>query len=336
MENKNNPSISAIMPVYNGVGFLERSLPPLVSMLEKKEILELIVIDDGSTDESVALLKEFGVKIMFSGGRKGPGDARNIAAKQAQGDILWFVDADVIVQQDAVKIINKGFTKKAVTAIFGSYDDTPPAQNFLSQYKNMIHHYYHQQAKREASTFWAGCGAVRKQNFLAVNGFDIEQFKHPSIEDIELGYRLRAAGGHIHLLSELQCTHLKVWRFINLIHTEFFRRAIPWSRLMLKQKTLPNDLNVGVGERFCALLAIILLFTIIASTFNALSWWVPLVLLFSAGLANIRLMKFFYQRKGLFFTLASLLYHQFYYLYSSTAFSYALLEKQLIRQTTQS
>ena len=50
MENKNNPSISAIMPVYNGVGFLERSLPPLVSMLEKKEILELIVIDDGSTD----------------------------------------------------------------------------------------------------------------------------------------------------------------------------------------------------------------------------------------------------------------------------------------------
>jgi glycosyltransferase involved in cell wall biosynthesis len=330
MGNKNNQDISVIMPVYNGIGFLEKSLPPLVAMLNKKEIQELIVIDDGSLDKSAEIAKNFGAKILFSGGRKGPGSARNIAARQAQGGILWFIDADVVVREDAAKILKDGFTDKAVTAVFGSYDDTPAAQNFLSQYKNMIHHYYHQQANKAASTFWAGCGAVRKQDFLAVGGFDIEQFKYPSIEDIELGYRLRAAGGHIHVLAELQSTHLKVWRFINLVHTEFFRRALPWSRLMLRQNMLTNDLNVSVSERFRALLAIAMLLAAIASAFDLLPWWVPCALLFAAGMANFRLINFFYQRKGLLFSFNSLLYQQFYYIYSSTAFLYALLEKILI------
>jgi hypothetical protein len=113
------------------------------------------------------------------------------------------------------------------------------------------------------------------------------------------------------------------------IDTEFFRRALPWSRLMLKQKILLNDLNVSVIERFRALIAIVLLCSVIASAFNLLSWWMPLGLLFGAGMANFRLMNFFYQRKGLLFSFNSLLYQQFYYLYSSTAFLCALLEKVL-------
>ena len=330
--NETNKKISVIMPVYNGVGFLEKSLPPLVEMLDAKEIIELIIIDDGSTDETVVLAEKFGAKILFSGGRKGPGSARNIAAKEAQGDILWFVDADVIVHSDCARILSDGFTNSEVTAIFGSYDDNPPAQNFLSQYKNMIHHFIHQQANKEASTFWSGCGAVRKDAFLAAEGFDIEQFKHPSIEDIELGYRLRAAGGKIHILTEMQCTHLKEWRFVNLVHTEFFRRAIPWSRLILKHDALTNDLNVGIYERLRAVVALLLLLSTLASILTIIPLWVPLVILLGAGLVNIKLMTFFYQRKGFMFTIGCLLYQQFYYLYSSTAFVYAILEKKLMKQ----
>ena len=59
-KNKIDLTISIIMPVYNGIGFLEKSLPPLADMLEKGEILELIVIDDGSSDESMVLAKKFG------------------------------------------------------------------------------------------------------------------------------------------------------------------------------------------------------------------------------------------------------------------------------------
>ncbi|MBL4743047.1 MAG: glycosyltransferase family 2 protein [Cycloclasticus sp.] len=325
--NKSDPTISIIMPVYNGIGFLERSLPPLASMLQKGDVLELIVIDDGSLDQSMALAQEFGARVLESGGRKGPGAARNIAVEQAKGNIVWFVDADVVVKSDAVIKLKQGFENDEVVAVFGSYDDAPPAQNFLSQYKNMVHHYYHQQASRDASTFWSGCGAVRTKDFLELGGFDIEQFKHPSIEDIELGYRLRAAGGRITLMPELQCSHLKVWRFINLVHTEFFRRAIPWSRLMLRQKKLTNDLNVGVGERIRAVLAMSLVLVVLASLFGLLTWWFPVGVFIVGLIANSNFIGFFNRRKGFLFTCGGFLYHQFYYLYSSTAFAFAVLEK---------
>ena len=149
-------TISIVMPVYNGIGFIEKSLPPLSKMLNDSEVIELIVIDDGSSDDSMALAKEFGAKVLESGGRKGPGAARNIAVEQAKGEIVWFVDADVVVRSDALIELKKGFDNEEVVAVFGSYDDSPPAQNFLSQYKNMVHHYYHQQASRDASTFWSG------------------------------------------------------------------------------------------------------------------------------------------------------------------------------------
>lgn len=325
--NKTNPTISIIMPVYNGIGFLEKSLPPLVSMLHKGEVLELIVIDDGSLDSSMVLAKNVGARVLESGGRKGPGAARNIAVEQAKGDIVWFVDADVVVRDDAAIKLKQGFEDEEIVAVFGSYDDTPPARNFLSQYKNMVHHYYHQQASQDASTFWSGCGAVRTKKFLELGGFDTEQFKHPSVEDIELGYRLRAAGGRIYLMSELQCSHLKVWRFINLVHTEFFRRAIPWSRLMLRQNKLTNDLNVGVGERIRAVLAMLLVLAVLASLFNFLTWWATAGVFIVGLVANSKFISFFYQRKGLLFTLGGFLYHQFYYLYSSAAFAFAVLEK---------
>jgi hypothetical protein len=70
--------------------------------------------------------------------------------------------------------------------VFGSYDDSPPAPAFTAQYKNLIHRYYHQRPRREASTFWAGCGAVRRSVFLGLEGFDVERYRVPSIEDIEL------------------------------------------------------------------------------------------------------------------------------------------------------
>lgn len=331
---KQNLTISIIMPVYNGIGFVEKSLPPLFSMLKNNEVIELIVIDDGSKDESMTIAKEFGARVLESGGRKGPAAARNIAAEQAMGDIVWFVDADVVVRSDAVIELKKAFDKEEVVAVFGSYDDTPPAQNFLSQYKNMIHHYYHQQASRNASTFWSGCGAVRRKEFLELGGFDVEQFKHPSVEDIELGYRLKAAGGLISLIPELQCSHLKVWRFFNLIHTEFFRRAIPWSRLMLRQKQMTNDLNVGVGERIRAALAILLVLLILLFLLGFLTWWIPLGASVAVLITNSKFISFFNRRKGFLFTCGGFLYHQFYYLYSSTAFAYAVFEKMVTRDKT--
>lgn len=321
-----SPAISVIMPVYNGCAFIGHSLPPLIEMQHRGELVEVIVVDDTSNDDTAVMAAEMGARVMPSGGRLGPGGARNQAAAQARGGILWFVDADVVVHDDAALQLQRAFSEPGVTAVFGSYDDEPPAKNFLSQYKNLVHHFYHHRGRSEASTFWAGCGGVRKDAYLAVGGFDVVRYTRPSIEDIELGYRLRAAGGRILLWPALQGTHLKVWRFLNLIHTEVFCRAIPWSRLMLSQTGLVNDLNVGTAERLRAVVAGLFFAGGAASLHPAVPGWIALAMFGAIALANGSLLRLFYRRKGPLFAVGGLLFHQVYYLYSSAAFAWCWLE----------
>ena len=130
-DDKSPVGISVIMPVYNGAEFLPLSLPPLVWMQHRGEILEVIVVDDGSTDDSKRIAEEIGARVMPSGGRKGPGGARNQAAEVARGEILWFVDADVVVHDDAATRLYRGFDDPQIVAVFGSYDSNPPAREFL-------------------------------------------------------------------------------------------------------------------------------------------------------------------------------------------------------------
>jgi len=321
--------ISVIMPVYNGEDFIVKSLPPLIEMQRRGEVREVIVVDDSSTDASTQIATKLGAKVIPTGGRVGPGAARNQAARMIKSAKLWFVDADVVVHDDAVAYIKQGFVSSEVVAVFGSYDDQPAAQNFLSQYKNLVHHYYHSRGRSEASTFWAGCGVVKRLAFLEVGGFDVDKYKRPSIEDIELGYRLREAGGRIMLIPGLKSTHLKVWRFVNLIHTEVFCRAIPWSRLMLQHAGMLDDLNASWPERLRAGLAGVFFLTLLMVVSGWLPWWTVIILAGGVAWANSSLLALFYRSKGLLFAIKGLGFHQLYYLYSSFAFVYSWLEARI-------
>jgi len=322
-------TISVIMPVFNGEQYLVSSLPPLIAMLARGELAEVIVADDGATDGSAAYARSVGATVISSGGRRGPGGARNVAAEHAKGDILWFVDADVVVHPDAARFVQGAFTAPEVVAVFGSYDDRPAALNFGSQYKNLVHHHYHQHANPSASTFWSGCGAVQKAAFLAVGGFDSDTYRLPSIEDVDLGYRLRALGGLITLDRRMLSTHLKVWSVSELVRTDIFKRAIPWARLMLHRAEVIDDLNVGTFERLRAALAgmacVILLTTALGLTHVGLL--APV--LFTVLTANWHLFRLFARQRGPAFALLALAFHQVYYLYSAASFVWCWLEAKL-------
>ena len=317
------------MPVYNGVAHVARSLPPLLQMQRCGEIQEVIVVDDSSTDRSPELAAELGARVLASGGRLGPAAARNLAAGHASGEILWFVDADVVVHQDIVGYLRQAFSEPGVVAMFGCYDNSPAAPNFLSQYKNLAHRYYHKRSEGDVSTFWAGCGAVLKKTFLEVGGFDAERFKRPSIEDIELGYRIRKGGGRVKLVSGMQCTHLKEWRFGNLLTTEIFSRALPWSRLMLAESGVLDSLNVTVGERMRALIAVLFFVTLAGSIKGAWAAWLPIAVVCILVMANREIFGFFANRRGIVFAIRAVAFHQIHYLYSSAAFIWCWLEVRL-------
>src|SRR5439155_19309366 len=109
-------------------------------------------------------------------------------------------------------------------------------------------------------TFWSGCGAVRRRVFFDVGTFDAKRYSRPSIEDIDLGARLRAAGHRIFLNKAMQATHLKRWTIKGMTACDIFDRAIPWTLLNLQHRKLPNDLNLGLSQRASALLLYIIAF----------------------------------------------------------------------------
>lgn len=308
-----------IVPVFNGEDVLARGLPPLARLRARGEVGEIIVVDDGSTDASARVAAAHGATVVSSGGRLGPGGARNVGASVATGAILWFVDADVVVHDDAARVLARAFARPEVVAVFGAYDERPAAPNFLSQYKNLAHRHQHLIASGEAETFWAGCGGVRADAFAAAGGFDAVRYPLPSIEDIELGVRLRERGGRIVVDPALQGTHLKVWRFAGLVRTDVLMRAVPWTRL-IRERPASAALNAAWPERLRAALAWVLAASIVAALLRAVPGWAPLAVYAGAVGANAPLARMFLHLRGAAFALAAMAFHQLHYLYASATF----------------
>ena len=311
-------TVSIIVPVYNGGKEFQTCLRSISQLTPQP--MELIVVADGDTDGSRDVAKAFGAQVITFPSPGGPARARNVGARTAHGELLFFIDADVTVSPDAVAEVTAAFQARSdVVALFGSYDDQPAALNFLSQYKNLLHHYVHQTSSEEASTFWGACGAIRRDVFLSVGGFD-EQYRFPSIEDIELGYRLKRAGHCIRLDKSLQVKHLKHWRVTSLLKADIYCRALPWTHLIWREGHMLNDLNLGFASRVSGLCVYILVSTIIGAI-----WWPRLLIV--AGLmiatllmSNASTYRFFLQKRGVWFTLCVLPWHWLYYSYSVLAF----------------
>jgi GT2 family glycosyltransferase len=184
----------------------------------------------------------------------GPAGARNAGAARASGDVLVFVDADVVVHPDAFTRIRKVFADAPeLAAVFGTYDDSPAAPGRVSAFRNLLHHHVHHGGAGPAETFWTGLGAVRRDAFLAVGGFDEACFPHPSVEDIDLGDRLVRRGYRILLEPAIQGTHLKRWTLRSMVGTDFARRGVPWVALQVANRRVSSTLNLGWRHRVSAL-----------------------------------------------------------------------------------
>ena len=256
------PYFSVVIPVRNAAEDLSACLASLARSSETA--FEVIVVDDHSDSRaSVAVACEAKAQVIELPKRGGPGAARNAGAELAQGEALLFLDADVEVAVDTLEELRRGLDENPkVAAVFGSYDQSPAGQNLLSQYRNLLHHYTHQKSQRHAFTFWSGCGAIRKQAFLAHGGFE-ERFRHPSIEDIELGQRLSGSGAAIRLRREALVRHRKVWRFVSTMRCDLLDRGIPWTRELLRVGHIPADMNMRYSDR--ALVGVAFLLTVLFS-----------------------------------------------------------------------
>jgi glycosyltransferase involved in cell wall biosynthesis len=277
--------------------------------------LECIVVDDASTDGAQQVAERHGARVIVLGERQGPARARNFGARHAHGDLILFLDADVCIHADAMARILDNFRRDpSLDAVIGAYDDEPAAAPFVSQYRNLLHCFTHRAGRPEASTFWAGCGAIRKEAFLKCGGFD-DRCDRPAIEDIELGSRLKANGGRILLDATVQVQHLKEWTFANMLRTDVFDRGIPWTRLILRAGSMPDDLNVRWSQRLSVALAFLLMAGLYLGSLKAV---------IGCALAMVGLNWHFYvflaALRGLLFAFRAVPIHVLFHIYSAVAF----------------
>jgi GT2 family glycosyltransferase len=223
--------LTAIVPATDRPPTLDRCVAAITAADEPPE--RLVVVDDAPGP--------------------GPAAARNRGAGETDSDVLVFVDADIEVHRDAFVRVRHAFERDpGLGALFGSYDDDPPAPGLVSSFRNLLHHHVHQEAGGPATTFWAGVGAIRRAVFEAHGGFDAKRYPRASIEDIELGCRLAAAGVRIELDPRLLGTHLKAWTLRSMVETDFLRRGAPWVELMLGSEASRSALNLGPRHRASA------------------------------------------------------------------------------------
>jgi hypothetical protein len=217
------PFLSAVIPATDRPATLERCVAALRAA-------------DDPPDEII---------VVHGPPRLGPAGARNAGAAVARGSILLFVDSDVVVHRDAIRTVRAAMAEDpGLTALFGSYDDRPSEHGAVSTFRNMLHHYVHQSSPGPATTFWAGLGAVRREAFVQAGGYDDERFAVPSVEDIELGLRLSAAGGRIRLEPRILGTHLKHWRLGSMVVTDIAHRGVPWTSMVLAHRASAARLNL--------------------------------------------------------------------------------------------
>ena len=322
----NEIAISVVIPVHNGGMNFRACLLSLRASDPPPH--EIIVVSDGDSGGSGRLAEKFGAEVLRNPNPEGPARARNMGARHAKGDILFFVDADVTIRPDAMDRVAAAFKNDAaLAAIFGSYDDEPFETNFLSQYKNLFHHYVHHTAKREASTFWGACGAIRRDLFLMMGGFNEEYRRRLSkstpgtSEDIELGYRLKKSGYRIELVKALKVKHLKRWTLSSLLNADILYRAVPWTRLILREGRFLNDLNTKVSDRVSVSCIGLATIAIPASWFAP--WCIVPAAIFLGTVLwlNRDLYRFFRNKRGSGFALKAIFWHCFYLFYSGLTFA---------------
>jgi glycosyltransferase involved in cell wall biosynthesis len=322
MSGVGSPELSIIVPVYNGALTLRACLEALLAAPGPSR--ELIVVDDASQDASVDIATALGVDVIRQSVNGGSYIARSTGVGRTSSPILVFVDSDVVIHPDALVRISTFLEKHSeYSALFGSYDANPAAATTVSQYRNLLHHFIHQDAGFDAETFWTGLGAVRRSAFQHMGGFSLS---HSGMLDVELGLRLTAAGFRVAVDRKLLGTHLKSWTLGSMVRTDLFLRAKPWSDLVLERGRFTNSLNTTAIHQIGVLSSGLFVAGCVLWPASAKFAYLALISMAINLMSNLRIYRRFAVVRGLPFALRVLPLHFIYQLCAGTGFALASLD----------
>jgi glycosyltransferase involved in cell wall biosynthesis len=257
--------ISVIVPVYNG----EEDVPRLLTSLLKTRLrdYELIVVDDGSTDSTVARCQRFPtVRVISLPENRGPAYARNFGTSKARGDVFVFVDADVVVPEnsDILWEMARVFEEKPHVACVSSPSDVRPLVENAVAYNASVYHAYYMDkifggrgaVEGRIMFFTTRFGGVRRQAFQEIGGFHESLYTVMS-EDGEFGCRAYHEGFISHFDRKFLHVHRFATTFRKFVRS-YFLSAMVQRFMDRKMDTRPNP-TIASAEKFRRLLSLALL-----------------------------------------------------------------------------
>ena len=291
--------ISIIIPVYNSSSTLKECLDSIFSSTFKD--YEVIVVSGNSTDDSIKIAKQFQIKIIELPENKGPALARNKGFQVAQGDIILFLDSDVILNKNSLSLIIDKFSLAEVNAIQGIYSHEPNYKYLATQfYQSYLCYYVWPKNKKYASTLVTGCFAIRKEIFNKFGGFDVN-IENASCEDEKFGYSLIEKGYKILILRDLQVVHRVNYNVINLIKrrlTQEFDRI----KFYLREKAYTNKIKQTNYSRVIIGIPVLglILLTVLSTFFysNNIIWYSFVILNLIYVSLHLGFLKFIASNKG--------------------------------------
>ncbi|MCK5115959.1 MAG: glycosyltransferase family 2 protein [Candidatus Aegiribacteria sp.] len=295
-----------VIPAYNAEATLVRCLDSLSKQTVKP--FQIILVDDCSTDRTASIASEAGLEILSPPARGGPAIARNAGAEKAEGDIILFLDSDVVVPPDLVERISEGFNADSSTvAVQTVYSPHCPAEDMVSRYQNF--YYYHSLTSikgNSTATFATWCAAIKRETFIDIGGFNTS-IPEPTVEDEELGYEIADRGQKIVLERNIRVTHLASYTI-----SQFIRRRHRMARAQAKsgwrsirERLLKRYINLRetgthhsrwvVLSILLVLCAVSLILVFLAGTFLRLSLlsWFPVAALVAILLSLLCHLNFF-------------------------------------------
>lgn len=262
-KKSNGLSVSVIIPAYNA----EEKLSACLDALLEQSVLpdEIIVVDDGSTDQTKKVAEAYSLVTVLTQKNQGPARARNAGAEKAKSTIIVFVDSDCIPEKNWLEEMLKPFEDSNVAGVQGAYRSRQKSLTARFDQADIEYRYEHMQRAKKLYWIATYSAAYRRTIFLAEGKFD-ESFPRASGEDAELSYLLaenghqlvfspRAIVYHTHPDSPLKYLRVKLFRayWRNRMYMKHTHRVIDDSYT-------PNAVKISffVGALFFLLLAILI------------------------------------------------------------------------------
>lgn len=296
------PLVSVIIPVKNGGKTLGACLKAVHHSYYSH--IEIIVVNDHSTDDSVETAEKHGCAVFHLKETTGANHARNMGASQAKGDILLFIDADIIVKRETILGIVETLEEDDVDAVVGIYTAKHRNESLISQYKNLWIRYSYLKSPPAIDWLFGSISGIKSEAFSKSRGFNGALLSRQGNDDIELGKRFARSKLNVVLNTDLEVEHLKRYNLCSFAVNEF-NRSSGFAETAVRMRETARSLAHGFANVYPSFI-ISAVFSILLAAF------VPLVLLtgiskwYLAGAAafylllNIRFLNYLEQARGLF------------------------------------